>query len=498
MTKTIRIALPLALSVMPWAACSGPRGNERLAPAELPEWSGGTRGPGAADGTPRPAPGAAAARPEVFPPVPEAAVAQADLLPFLRERSQKAGEAGLRGVQPGLTLVERLRYCWARVELRESDAVRPELERLERAHPSNPAVWVVLVRYHELNDRADAAIAAARRVVELERPTGFARFPEAPTTLGRMLLRTTATRDEGRRLLHQLVLEAKDPVDAAIDLANDYLIEEENAQVEAVLVRARERAPDSKELIRGLAAHCVRMFEPKRAIELLGPLAQQPPTDPAVEYQLTQAMFLAGDYAGTLKHVEVLLGRTDRSPDERAELVELREWALDAKRAGKQLWRLWECLAILRGHPSLDLRCQVLAKLSQDKSPVVAERALFVADRTGCTPLRVLALVCRLRRVKDPMPELEAGLRDRQHEVRAKAAELLPKVWGQLADRQSRVAMLSDLVLGCMAAEQNSYAFRMMHHAMQALSGREVPLPFGACADPAQRREIVTAWRNGR
>ena len=52
------------------------------------------------------------------------------------------------------------------------------------------------------------------------------------------------------------------------------------------------------------------------------------------------------------------------------------------------------------------------------------------------------------------------------------------------------------LVLEALTAEQDPYAFRSLHQAMQGLTGAVIEIPFGAAKDPEQRRRLVQAWRD--
>jgi tetratricopeptide (TPR) repeat protein len=486
-------AVPLVLATCGLlACCSQPYARGRLAPRGVPgisdrepnrgERSVATRGTRDDAGNPV-APATALAK------VPAARVTETEVLAHVETLGARYGRAGLMALEPGDTLVDRLRYCTSRVILERTKEVLPELQRLAADHPDNPLVWRQLGWAHYWVDDQDAARRCMRQAYTLAKLDGCQTCPHLPSFFGQLLIERRGTREEGVKLLRNELAEGTDYARACWTLAKHFSAREQHVQALACMDAALARAPGDTKLRVGKAKVLLDLHRPDEVLALLEPLLRESTPDRFAVETVMRARFLKAEFGAALALVDLLLNRSDLTADEKQDLQTRREEIAEAKRIGrKKLIRDWEVFAVLRGHPELQTRRLMLRNVVGQKNVRIRERALFIAFNSESPALRADALILLIPTSTDPMVNVRAGLKDENGNVRGTAAILAA---GARKDRDK----LAGLVLEFLAKETDGYAFRQMHTALGKLTGVTVELPFGAAEDPKQRAVIVAAWQ---
>src|SRR5690606_12835774 len=113
------------------------------------------------------------------------------------------------------------------------------------------------------------------------------------------------------------------------------------------------------------------------------------------------------------------LAAPDLSEGQRTVLRQNRETIAEAAASGRRSrFRIWECLAILRGSDDLAARIRVLRVLGAQKEGPVAQRAMRIAMADAEPALRAMAIQQLAPRCDRPLVELRAGLADPDATVR--------------------------------------------------------------------------------
>lgn len=424
-----------------------------------------------------------------MPPVPKAGVTEAEVLDWLGALFVQFGAKALEKLEPGTTLVDRLRYCRSRLMLARAPEVLPELQRLAERHPENPMVWRGLGNAQLLAGNEADADASLRRAYDLDAASRFARCPTLPSYLGGRLLRRPATRERGVAILRRELAEGHHPAKAAIALAALFEAEERHAEAIACLDAGLRRDPNNKGLRGRKAVTLLQVMQTPEAVEILKALAAGEDSGLVPITWLMRAHWLDHDFDATIVVARRLAARSDLPEHLRKEVRGVIEQALTAKEVGRRgRFKNWELSAILRGDKSIGNRTRVLDLIGSNEQLDFVAGGLRIAWNCDEPILRGRALQIQFARFPDRLANLREGFGDPDPKVRGIAADLITD---SRVDRGQAVRTLLEFL----AKERDSYAFRVMHASLNKLTHAGIDLPYGAAEDPAKRRAIVERWR---
>ena len=482
----IRIAvLLIALS----ASCAQQTSLLRLAPRSLPKLAGGQDSPIGAravgDEIKQPA------RPVVevseFSAVPDAQVSETEVFSFLEQQLAAKDRAKLIAVGPGSSLLERLRYCLCRIQLGQTAKVMPELERLTRDHPKNPAPWRTLgIGYRQLN-KSDQEIYAYQQVYKLDGP-GHEVCPSVIRVLGDSMLASPSHQDSGIAFLREELGKGVEFAWAGRRLADVFSLQERHVEGLFCLDAALGRDPDSAILRYRKGVMLFDMYRLVAAKKLLSPLVEHELVGVYAKEHLLRCHLLSREMEMARKLSRELLAIENVGAQRKILYQNLAEQVTRGELG------VVDCYSVLRGHKSIKVRIGVLGMLaSRGKTIGVASRALQIAANSTEPMLRIEAIRLLASSSGQPLKDMEFGFLDMDAKVRAMAATVSPALVKQTPALK---AALTKMVLNAMETEQDAYAFRSMHEAMRAITGTLMEIPFGAAKDPEQRNKLAKAWRD--
>ena len=409
----------------------------------------------------------------------------------LADKQQVGGAAALEVIEPGTSTESRLRFALSRMLLARGPEATAALNALTSDAPNCALAWLWLGQVRSAAGDAAAAVTCLRRSLVVEREVGRTSHPALRFELARNLLQTEEL-DEGLRLLREEIAGGSRRVAAAELVAQ---VEGESGEFESALAAldaVLDEVPDEPTLVVVKAVLLGDQLRFDEAANLLQQRGQRIDRATLVQ-QRALLQRQRGDVQGALALLTEAIDQASAAPsDTTSATVQAVRAELEADRQARTRRdvRVREILGRVRFARQPIERVDAVRLLCKN-APAAVQAAVRWGLRDPNEAVRIAAITSGLPHCDNAIDLLQTGLQDKASLVRAAAATAASTRPPSRAASRPLLALLVDSI----AQEAEPDAFRAMHRALIALSGRDLAMPFDGERTPAVRARLAQEWR---